>query len=410
MDRLENIVRHYAWGSMTAIPDLLGVPPSGEPQAELWLGAHPAAPSTVVRDGVRRVLMDCIDSDPVGELGEHVVEDFGPRLPFLLKVLAAAAPLSLQAHPSLKQAREGFADEEGRGVPLDAPERNYKDASHKPELLWALTPFEAMYGFRPAEATVRLLDSLAVPELEPYAAALRARPDAHGVREAFTALMTMPMELRKPLVDDVLAGCARVVETGGEFAPHAELALELGEAYPGDVGVVSSLLVNRIVLEPGEAIYVPAGTLHAYVRGVAVEVMANSDNVLRGGLTPKHIDVAELLRVLDFTPGKPEVLHPQPEESGEQVFVTPAREFRLSRIPLDIGAAVELCTKAPQIVLCLEGEGRLISPDGRKLDLPRGASAYLRTAEEPVTIEGAGVVCRATVPHNATRRRRSRRT
>jgi mannose-6-phosphate isomerase len=405
MDRLDNVVRHYAWGSMTAIPELLGIAPDGQPQAELWLGAHPGAPSVVVRNGERVVLSRCIEDDPVAELGRNVVAEFGPRLPFLLKVLAAAAPLSLQAHPSLRQAREGFADEEERGVPLDAAERNYKDASHKPELLWALTRFEALYGFRPVEPTVRLLTSLDVPDLEPYAAALRARPDEHGVREAFTALMTMPMERRRPLVDDVLAACLQVVTDGGEFAAEAELALELGKAYPGDVGVVSALLLNRLVLEPGEAIYVPAGSLHAYVEGLAIEVMANSDNVLRGGLTPKHIDVAELLRVLDFTPDEPEVLSPRMEESGEEVFDTPAREFRLSRISLDGAKQVDLCTKAPQIVLCLEGGARLTSPDGEVLDLPRGSSAFLSPAAEPVTLTGSGVLCRATVPSNTIRRR-----
>src|SRR6266550_2373387 len=224
---LDNPVRAYAWGSPTAIPALLGVPPSGQPQAELWMGAHPAAPSAVVRHGRHCSLLARIEADPVGELGEDVVAEFGSRLPFLLKVIAADAPLSMQAHPDAARAVEGYVEENARGIPPDAPERNYRDSSHKPEMLVALGPFEALCGFRSVPQTVRLLDSLvscaaeaparsvaakAAAALRPHLAALHARPDQDGLREVVTGLLTLPGERRHGLVSAVAAACRRCAE------------------------------------------------------------------------------------------------------------------------------------------------------------------------------------------------------
>ncbi|WP_016934666.1 mannose-6-phosphate isomerase, class I, partial [Rhodococcus sp. R1101] len=306
MHRLEGAVRSYAWGSRTAIATLRGrTVPSHHPEAELWLGAHPADPARLVdSDGDEHSLLDLLSAEPRRHLGDRAVGAFGPRLPFLLKLLAAEEPLSLQAHPSARQAAEGFAREEALGIPIDSPVRNYKDANHKPELVVALTRFEALAGFRDPKRTVELFEALAVPELDPYVGLLAGQPDSSGLRALFTTWITLPPPALAALLPRVLDGCVTYLATGrdGErdFVPEVRTALQLADFYPGDAGVLASLLLNRITLQPGEGLYLDAGNLHAYLHGMGVEIMANSDNVLRGGLTPKHVDVPELLRVLDF--------------------------------------------------------------------------------------------------------------
>lgn len=401
---LRNEIRTYAWGSTTAIPDLLGVEPTGEPQAEMWMGAHPGAPSRL-RVGAEpgdalSDLASHIDADPVGELGPAVVEELGSRLPFLLKVLAAGQPVSLQAHPSLERARAGFADEDSRGVPRDAPERNYKDTNHKPEMLCALTPFETLCGFRDTAETVRLLDALGCQALGPYQKALCVRPGAEGLREVVTGLLTAPEGVRRKLVRATVESAQRALaqaEAGREveFAAEYEWARVLDDQYPDDVGVVTALLLNLVRLRPGEAVYLPAGNLHACLRGVGVEIMASSDNVLRGGLTPKHVDVPELLRVLDFANGPAGLVTASPGADGEEVYAAPAREFRLSRLTVRTGRPVTVDTAGPQILLVVEGEARM-EHGGGTLSLPRGSSAYVGANRPPVTLDGDAVVFRAT--------------
>jgi mannose-6-phosphate isomerase len=427
---LDNPVRTYAWGSPTAIPKLLGVPPSGLPQAELWMGAHPAAPSQVVRGGKHESLLARIEADPVGELGEDVAAEFGPRLPFLFKLIAAEAPLSMQAHPDAAQAVEGFVEENARGIPLDAPERNYRDSSHKPELLVALGPFEALCGFRAVPETARLLDALlscaasaparspeakAVTVLRPHLAALHARPDQDGLREVVTGLLTLPAERRRGLVAAVAAACRRCLAAGDTvpFAEELRIAVDLAEAYPGDVGVLIALLLNRVHLEAGQAIFVPPGSLHAYLRGTAVEIMANSDNVLRGGLTPKHVDVPELLRVLDVVAGP--VTRPKPRPSGgagraaggagrtarrdgpvEEVYPASVREFRLSRLRLDGSGTLRLAAGGPQILLVVDGALDVAARGGGEpVRLNGGGSAWV-PAGVAISVTGSGTAFRAT--------------
>lgn len=394
MDPLACTVMPYPWGSRTAIAALTGRPtPSAEPEAELWMGAHPVAPSLVERDGARASLDAVIARAPARELGDDVVRELGPRLPFLLKVLAAAEPLSLQAHPTLEQARAGFADEEARGVPRAAPSRNYKDPSHKPELLCALGPFEALSGFRRVDETLRLFDALAVPELEPALAPLRASRDAAGLAATFRALMTMPDELRRRAVDATVAAAARASDA---FPRERALVGRLAALYPNDVGVVSALLLQLVHLEPGEAIYLGAGNLHAYLEGTGVEIMASSDNVLRGGLTKKHVDVPELLRVLDFGAEAPAVLRPRAIDAHESVYDTPAREFRLSRIR--VGGAVTRATRGPEILLVTDGAAR-----ANGLALAQGASVFVPADTKSYTLEGDATVFRATPNLHPTR-------
>ncbi|NML53254.1 mannose-6-phosphate isomerase, class I [Streptomyces sp. R302] len=381
MERLVNTVRPYAWGSTTAIPELLGTAPTGEPQAEMWMGAHPGAPSLTPRGP----LNELIDADPVRELGAPAAEKFGPRLPFLLKLLAAGAPLSLQVHPDLEQARAGYAAEEAAGIPLDAPHRMYKDANHKPEMICALTPFEGFCGFRaPAEAADTLA-ALGVDSLKPYVDLLHAHPEEDALREVLTALLTADPAETAHTVAEAAAAADRL---GGAFASYAVLA----HHFPGDPGVIAAMLLHHVTLQPGEALYLGAGVPHAYLSGLGVEIMANSDNVLRCGLTPKHVDVPELLRVVRFEPADPGVLRPEASPSGEEVYDTPIDEFRLSRLVRAEGAApTDLTAATPQILLATAGH-----PKAGEITLSPGESVFV-PAGEPVELTAAGTVFRATV-------------
>lgn len=381
MDRLDNTIRPYAWGSTTAIPHLLGVEPSGEPQAEMWMGAHPGAPS---RTG-RGTLAEVIEADPERELGARTVARFGPQLPFLLKILAAGAPLSLQVHPDLEQARRGYADEERRGIPLDAPHRNYKDTNHKPELVCALTEFDGLCGFRAPDRAADLLDALGVAALKPYVDLLRTHPEDAALREVLTALLTADREQMAGTVAEAAAACARL---GGDHAPYADIARH----YPDDPGVLAAMLLNHVRLQPGEALFLGAGVPHAYLNGLSVEIMANSDNVLRCGLTPKHVDVPELLRIVRFEAADPGILRPEAGPDGEEVYDTPVDEFRLSRYVLSEGTAGrDLTLDTPQILLCTAGSVRT-----GEHTLTPGQSVFV-PAGEKTDVSGAGILFRATV-------------
>lgn len=400
MELLRNVVRPYAWGSRTAIAELLGGPiPAPHPQAELWLGAHPADPSVLVHaDGAQTSLLEALHADPEHHLGTRCAQHWGKRLPFLLKVLAAEEPLSLQAHPSAEQAAEGFAREEARGLPRDAPERNYPDASHKPELICALTELHALVGFRDPLRTVELLAALDAPSLEPYRALLAAAPDADGLRTLFTTWITLPAPAVNALLPPTLEACVALLHRegfpnshlarGDDFRAVAREALVLSEAHPGDVGVLAALLLNHVVLGPGEALYLPAGNLHTYLRGTGVEIMANSDNVLRGGLTAKHVDVPELLRVLDFSHGELSVQHGEPVGPQETAYRTPAEEFRLTRLEWAAGEStpVRLQSPWPQILLCTRGSVELRPRDGRSVTVRRGGSVWLAASDPEVMI------------------------
>lgn len=381
MDRLDNTIRPYAWGSTTAIPGLLGVQPTGEPQAEMWMGAHPGAPSRTARG----TLVEVIDAHPARELGEEAVAKFGPRLPFLLKILAAGAPLSLQVHPDLAQAQQGYEDEERRGIPVDAGHRNYKDANHKPELICALTEFDGLCGFREPARAAELLDALGVDSLKPYVDLLHAQPEEAALREVLTAILTADRAEMAHTVTEAAAACARL---GGDHAPYADIA----HHYPGDPGVIAAMLLNHVRLQPGEALFLGAGIPHAYLNGLGVEIMANSDNVLRCGLTPKHVDVPELLRIVRFEAADPGVLRPEASPDGEEVYETPIDEFRLSRYVLPEGSAPhDLTRTTPQILLCTAGSVR-----AGEHELSPGQSVFV-PAGEKAEVSGTGTVFRATV-------------
>ncbi|MEU3992764.1 mannose-6-phosphate isomerase, class I [Streptomyces platensis] len=407
MDRLANTVRPYAWGSTTALPELLGTTPTGEPQAEMWLGAHPGAPSRIDRGAGPVSLAEVIDAAPEAELGADAVRAFGPRLPFLLKLLAAGSPLSLQVHPDRAQAAEGFADEERRGIPIDAGHRNYKDPNHKPELIVALTLFDGLCGFRHPAQAADLLAGLGVDDLKPYVDILRASPEEDALREVLTAVLSAEHHAIAGTVERAAVAADQLAAQGGPHAAAYAAYAVLAHHYPGDPGVLAAMLLNHVQLQPGEALFLGAGIPHAYLGGLGVELMANSDNVLRCGLTPKHVDVPELLRVVRFEAGDAGVLRPE-DVNGEEVYETPIDEFRLSRFVVAPGAAPHaLPSRTPQILLCTAGTVRLREAevragaeagagDGAGLTLAPGESVFV-PAGERITLAGDGTLFRATV-------------
>jgi mannose-6-phosphate isomerase len=384
---LDNALKHYAWGSHTVLAGLRGESaPSHDAEAELWMGAHRSAPSSIEFGGVRRSLAEVLEEAPQAMLGPAAAGEFGSTLPFLLKLLAAAEPLSLQAHPNLEQARAGFARENLAGIPLDARERSYRDQNHKPELIAALTPFHALVGFRTLHATQRLLSGLNRLELAPFISALGSGPEPAALRSFFELVTRIQGERARLVAEATLGACRERAAEGGEFAREYAWGARIGELYPGDPSLVLALALNLVVLEPGQALHLPAGNLHAYLEGAGVEIMASSDNVLRGGLTPKHVAVAELLAVLDFRAGPAAVVETT-EHGAETRYITPVREFALSRFDLDGRTDVRFVA-GPEIVVVTRG----------RIDLRRGNDAVsLKGAESAfVPAEGGDYVLAGT--------------
>jgi mannose-6-phosphate isomerase len=383
--RLTNPTQPYAWGSITAIPDLLGLPATAEPVAESWMGAHPSAPSRL--------------TSPDG-LGPEVVARFGTTLPYLLKVLAAERPLSLQVHPDIEQARRGFAAEEAAGIPVDAPHRSYRDSNHKPELVYALTPFDALCGFRAPRRAAQLLKGLDAPLARRLHGLLTAQPSAEGTRAAFTQLLQPATRPDPAEVRAVARACAARL-AGGSPWPKADRTLGLlAEAYPGDPGAVTSLLLNPVTLQPGEAMFIPAGGVHAYLQGLAIEIMASSDNVLRAGLTPKHVDVDELLRTVDYAAAPPIRIAPEVFHGATRVYCVPVDDFELSVTAVQDEVVHPLPGRGPRILLCLDGELTISSPEvpGTGIALGKGESLFAPASDGRLTARGSGTVVQADVP------------
>jgi mannose-6-phosphate isomerase len=379
--RLQNTIRDYAWGSRTAIPELTGVEPDGKPQAELWMGAHESAPS-ILPSG--ESLFDRVSSRPSEVLGEETAELFEGRFPFLAKILAAEQPLSIQAHPSREQAIDGYARDEAAAIPRDAGDRNYKDAWPKPEILIALGPFDALVGFRPLAASVALLEALEAQGLEELTDLLRNGK----LQEAFTEFMSTDRDAIRPLIAGLAEACRAY--QGDTFALEVETLARLCEEFPDDPGVLAALLLNRVRLERFQAVYLPAGNVHAYLHGTGFEVMANSDNVLRGGLTRKHIDVPELVSVVDFEPLGSPVLEGSPVAPGITAYETGCEYFAVRRVDLS-GELLEVPATGPRIVACVDGTAE-VGAQGTEdvVELSAGRSAFLEGPEGPCTLRGSG--------------------
>lgn len=410
MHRLTNPIRDYAWGSTTQLAEFLGTRATGKPQAELWIGAHDGDPSRLT-DG--RTLNQAITDNPGPILGSRVHDRFGDRLPFLMKVLAVDQPLSLQVHPSGERARMGYHRESGDKIPIDAENRNYKDPSHKPELIFALTPFEGLAGFREIDATVAVLRMLNLRWADDVARRLEARPASQTLREVVTDTLAITgRPLAQILRDIEIAGRhagARVRREelrhrshgGGDTHGVNREALrvfrrvaDLAKQYPRDPGVLVTLLLNNVHLAPGESMFVNAGVVHAYLSGFGLEIMASSDNVLRAGLTPKHMDVEELLTITNFTPIPPPRWEPSERSDEFAHLEPPVTEFALTvgRTPIR-----RLPPSGPRVLLVLEGAIE-VSTRTETLRVQRGQAVLIQHDDGRFEVEGEGTVAIGAVP------------
>jgi mannose-6-phosphate isomerase len=409
--RIKGVVQHYDWGGFDFIPTLLGQPhPSTEPCAELWLGAHGGGPATIESPEGGLSLAELIHSSPGEVLGEIVAERFHNLLPYLFKVLDARKMLSIQAHPTIAQAQAGFEAEEAAGVPLKAPTRNYKDRNHKPEVHVALTDFWMLHGFRPLEEIAGSLQNVEelralMPDFGNRLAAASANPSERSalLKELYERVMTMPQTAVDSFLNPLIARLEKESPTNKDLPDF--WALRAAREFPlpdghRDRGIFSIYLLNLVRLKPGQATYQSAGTLHAYLEGVNVELMANSDNVLRGGLTPKNVDVPELMRVLRFDEGKVDIIHGRDAGNGETVFPTPAEEFELSRIQCGPDGKYQSGRRnGPDILIVMEGEISA-SSHGETLHLKAGESFFApQSASYEINCQsGMAVVFKASVP------------
>ncbi|ENX4470124.1 mannose-6-phosphate isomerase [Enterobacter roggenkampii] len=386
MQKLINSVQNYAWGSKTALTDLYSIAnPNNLPMAELWMGAHPKSSSKIEdASGQARSLRDVIDADKAALLGDKVAQRFG-ELPFLFKVLCADQPLSIQVHPNKQASEIGFAKENAAGIPLDAAERNYKDPNHKPELVFALTPFLAMNAFREFSEIISLL--------QPVAGANNAiahfleNPNAEALSQLFASLLNMQGEEKS----HALAVLKAALESQ-QGEPWETIRL-IAQFYPDDSGLFSPLLLNVVKLNPGEAMFLFAETPHAYLQGVALEVMANSDNVLRAGLTPKYIDIPELVANVKFVAKPAAELLTQPVKNGAELdFPIPVEDFAFSLHDLS-QTETTIAQESAAILFCVEGEATLHKGE-QHLVLKPGESAFVAANESPVSVSGTGRLAR----------------
>lgn len=401
MWQLEGMIQRYDWGSLEALPRFLGEPADGRPWAEVWYGAHALGPARLLGDG--RTLDEALAEESHRLLGDAVGRTFGGALPYLLKVIAPVSPLSLQVHPTREHARESFAAENAAGLPLESELRNYRDDNHKPEMLVALERFEALCGFRTPRRAAAILEGLDTPLTRRLHDLLVEHPTAHGMRAAFRALVSPPMRPEPEHVAEVAQACRARYEAGQSPSPRIDrIVARLQEHFPGDGGVVAAMLLNPVTLHPGEALYVPVGTIHSYQSGLAVEIMAASDNVLRAGLTAKRVDTDEMLQCISVVAAPPVRVAPERLTEHTVAYYAPVDEFELSLTTLDAAAGSSrqrhrIPGTGPRILLGLEGEQLIETASGR-CGLASGQALLVPSADGELRASGHGRFVQASVP------------
>lgn len=389
--KLSNTIQNYSWGTKDFIAQLQGKNVSDIPQAELWMGAHPKASSKIILDAEELDLHKVITKQKDWFIGDAVSIDFSSRLPFLMKVLSAESALSLQVHPNKTQSEIGFRRENELSVPLFAFNRNYKDDNHKLELLCALTEFDVMCGFQPISEICERLEYFGI--LEDQSAELKNNPNPESFEMFFWSLLDLSLLEQIDLVKNVIS---KLESPRNSYEKYLiDWIKRLEAKYPGDIGVLAPLWLNVFRLLPGEAVYLEAGLMHAYLQGSGIEIMANSDNVLRGGLTSKHIDLVELKNTILFKNGFIELAKVKLDQN-EITYLTPANEFELSTIEVHSEVKRTKDNK-PEIILCTNGNVSIIADE--KLDLSAGESLFVCAACESYQITGEGTVFRAKVPN-----------
>lgn len=386
---MDNKIQNYDWGSRTAIHELFGFANEAQqPQAEVWMGTHPNGCSIVKQGSTNVSLSELIKQDPPAFLSQSTSKAFGD-LPFLFKILAADKALSIQVHPNKQDAELGYAKEQELGVPLSAFNRNYKDANHKPELVYALTEYQAMNGFRPFDEIITEFRLCDIPEVNGYLEQFERNPNQDGLCHFFVEILSMKEARKLNAVDHLLSYAAM-----NQARPVYALILDLAEQYPNDVGLFAPLLLNVITLKPGEAMFLCARTPHAYIKGTGLEIMANSDNVLRAGLTPKHMDVEELVKCTDFIPKPINTLLTQAEINGsEHHFPVSVQDFQFSIFQAPKEQRVEMTSA--EILMPIDADVALLAQSGETLVLGKGQSAFIPAYVGNYTISCEGRVARA---------------
>ncbi|WP_418641904.1 mannose-6-phosphate isomerase, class I [Vibrio chaetopteri] len=387
---LKNPIKNFPWGSRTAIFDYFGIEnPNSDHQAELWMGAHPLASSSISVDGVEVHLCDVISQNPEYWLGKQAPTSIA-SLPFLMKILAAEEPLSIQVHPSKHGAEQGFALENKKAIPLDAASRNYKDDNHKPELVYAITPYLAMNGFREFESIVILFDCLNLISIEDIFAPFKSKPCSTSLKTFFSALLSLTGEKKDKAISELIY---TLKINGSDFTEEVALVERFQKLYPKDIGLFSPFFLNVIELKPGEAMFLYAETPHAYIHGLGVEIMANSDNVLRAGLTPKHIDVEELVNNTKFEPIPFSDLRMKAESiEGREVYPIPVEDFKFDI--LTPGEGHDISVSSAEILLCLSGSV-VVKVDSEIRLVTKGESVIFPAAIENYSVLGEGQLARA---------------
>lgn len=385
MHRLQNASRAYDWGSSSDIPHFLGSSPDGKPFAEIWMGTHELSPSEVEVGGV---------ATPLGEVAGE--------LPFMMKILAAGRPLSLQVHPNAQLARIGFESENERGVPLDSPQRTYKDPRHKPEMAYALTTFDTLVGFRPTAEILRVLDAIDTGLTQRLAEELRTKPGFDGIVRIVEHLLTEPPAAAE--VAEVVEQCRRLIDQHVDVKRAYVTLTEVADHFPADPGLIITLLLNRVTLQPGEAAFLGAGIIHAHLRGMCIEVMTSSDNVLRAGLTSKHVDPEGLVTCLERGMSRLARITPEVVGTETEVFAPDVDEFALAvtQVAASDAAGTPLYGAGRRIVLCTGGRVELVGSGGRSTALVRGDSVFVDVADGDVRVVGTGEVAVAFTPDEET--------
>lgn len=391
MHKLTGVPRAYDWGSTSHIQELLGDSPDGAPLAELWFGAHPTGPSVLESEGEHDTLDQLISANPQHALGGTVAAEFG-ELPFLMKLLAPGQPVSLQVHPTPENARTGFAREQAQSIPLSAGNRSFKDANHKPEMVFAVSEFEGLVGFRTISEVIELLGHYELPFMRAIHGALQADAGSDGLRNCLESLV----RLDEASVNAAVTEARRLSPVTG-LAPHATV-VSLAEFYPGDSGAVASLMLNRVAFRPGDAVFVSSGMPHAYLSGLAVEVMANSDNVFRAGLTAKYVDIEGLLQNIDVSSGPVSLMDAGTPLPGVRVLRPAAREFQLTSVVVD-DSFTGLDLAGPRIGICIAGKVQVRALDSdQRCELSPGEAIFAAGAEGDLEVSGAGHIVFGSTP------------
>ncbi|MGR5093888.1 mannose-6-phosphate isomerase, class I [Vibrio maritimus] len=386
---MSNVIQTYAWGSDTSFSALLGIDnPENTPQAELWMGAHPNGCSHVTLNNEQVRLDQLIAANPEAVLSASIEQEYG-ELPYLFKVLAAKSALSIQVHPSKSQAEQGFAKEDREGIPRNSDTRNYRDPNHKPELVYALTRYQAMNGFRPHQEILSYFEALDIAELSEMVEGYQANQNAEGLERFFVGMLNLEGHKKEAALDKLLTYAQS--QSGNETF---ELIVWLEQRYPGDIGLFAPLMLHVLTLKPGEAMFLHACTPHAYCQGTGLEIMANSDNVLRAGLTPKHIDVAELASCTIFEPkARDELLTAPSFDNGAEHYPVPVGDFKFSVYVNQVNREVTVST--PEVLLALDAPVELTHTDGETLTIERGQSVFIPASAKGYTVSCSGKFARA---------------